>query len=313
MAGIKEIAEKAGVSISTVSYALNGSSRVSVKTRDKILSIAEEMNYIPNLAGQNLRRQRTNIIAVYLTSYQGSFFGDLLQGMHQKANDLGMELIVCSGKRSRLFLPQRLIDGILVLDKNFSDSELLKYADQSYPIVVLDRTLKHESIRSVLLDNEKGSTQAMQSLINEGVDKIYIISGPENNHDSIERKKAAVAAAEAQEIEYDIIPGQFNEISGYQAGDKVVFEPEKTYGVFALNDEMGLGIHKYLTEHNIVINKDVFIRGFDRNQVTGYLTPPIKSVAYSKFDFGATAVGILNKLIKEEAVDNKTISTYFEE
>lgn len=68
MVGIKDIAKKANVSISTVSYALNGNTRVSEATRSRILAIAEEMNYIPNLAGQNLRRQKTNIIAVYLSS-----------------------------------------------------------------------------------------------------------------------------------------------------------------------------------------------------------------------------------------------------
>lgn len=311
--GIKDIAEKAGVSISTVSYALNGSSRVSEKTRQRILAIADEMNYIPNLAGQNLRRQKTNIVAVYLTSFQGSFFGDLLQGMHEKANELGLELIVCSGKRSRLFLPQRLIDGILVLDRNFGDSELLKYADQNYPIVVLDRELSHDSIRSVLLENEKGATQAMQSLINEGVDKIYIISGPEKKHDSNKRKKAAIAAAKASNMDWTVIQGHFNETSGYQAGEKMTFESGRTYGVFALNDEMGLGIHKYLTEKGISINEEVFIRGFDRNQVTSYLNPPIKSVAYSKFEFGAAAVDILNKLIQDKPVENRTIATFFEE
>lgn len=313
MTGIKDIAEKAKVSISTVSYALNGSSRVSERTRQRILDIAEEMNYIPNLAGQNLRRQKTNIIAVYLTSFQGSFFGSLIQGMQQKANELGLELIVCSGRRSRLFLPQRLIDGILVLDKTFSDSEIMKYADQRYPIVVLDRELEHQSIRSVLLENKKGATQAIQSLIKEGVDKIFIISGPEKNHDSIQRKKAAVSAAEAGKVEWEVIPGHFNEQSGYEAGEKLAVQAGKTYGIFALNDEMGLGIHKYLTEHKVTIGEQVFIRGFDKNQVTSYLNPPIKSVAYSKFDFGASAVDVLNKLIKGEPVENKTIDTYFEE
>lgn len=311
--GIKDIAEKAGVSISTVSYALNGNPRVSEKTRQRILAIAEEMNYIPNLAGQNLRRQKTNIVAVYLTSFQGSFFGDLLQGMHEKANELGLELIVCSGKRSRLFLPQRLIDGILVLDRNFDDSELLKYADQHYPIVVLDRELTHDSIRSVLLENEKGSKKAMQSLMQEKVEKIYIVSGPEKNHDSIKRKQAAVKEAEKNDVDFEIIQGLFSEKSGYQAGEKMTFELGKKYGIFALNDEMALGVHKVLTEKQLRINEEVFIRGFDRNQVTAYLNPPIKSVAYSKFEFGATAVEVLNKLIKEETVRNETIDTYFED
>ncbi|WP_423188875.1 LacI family DNA-binding transcriptional regulator [Alkalibacterium sp. f15] len=313
MVGIRDIAEKANVAISTVSYALNGNPRVSEATRARILAIADEMNYIPNLAGQNLRRQKTDIIAVYLSSYQGTFYGELLEGMHQKAVELGLELIVCSGKRSRLFLPQRLIDGILVLDVTYENEELLKYADLSYPIVVLDRQLPHEQIRSVLLDNKAGSKKAVQSLVvGEEIDKLYIISGPVLNHDSSERTEVAVEVAKANNVEYEIIEGDFTEASGYLAGEKMDLEPELKYGIFALNDEMALGIHNYLRKNVYHIGKDIFIRGFDKNQVTQYLVPPIKSVSYSKHNWGAMAVESLQKMIKKEEVENKTVSTYFE-
>ncbi|WP_423188865.1 LacI family DNA-binding transcriptional regulator [Alkalibacterium sp. f15] len=311
LVGIRDIAKKAEVSISTVSYALNGSPRVSEPTRQRILAMANDMNYIPNLAGQNLRRQKTDIIAVYLSSYQGTFYGELLEGMHQKAVELGLELIICSGKRSRLFLPQRLIDGILVLDMTYENEELLKYADLSFPIVVLDRKLTHEKIRSVLLDNKAGSKEAVQSLIDEKIDKLCILSGPVHNHDSSERVEAAVEVAKANNIECEIIEGDFTEASGYLAGKDIQFESGRNYGVFALNDEMALGIHNYLREKNYPIGKNIFIRGFDKNQISQYLMPPIKSVSYSKYNWGAMALESLQKLIKEEDVANKTVSTYF--
>lgn len=311
MVGIKDIAKKANVSISTVSYALNGNTRVSEATRSRILAIAEEMNYIPNLAGQNLRRQKTNIIAVYLSSYQGTFYGELLEGMHQKAGELGLELIVCSGKRSRLFLPQQLIDGILVLDMTYTDEELLKYAEFNHPIVVLDRDLNHKNIRKVLLENKSGSKAAMESLVQEEVKKVYIISGPLNNYDSSQRISAAMEVAEKYALDVEIIEGDFTEESGYLAGEEMKWEASKTYGIFALNDEMALGIHNYLKEHNQKIGQEVFIRGFDKNQVTLYLDPPIHSVSYSKYNWGAMAVETLEKLIKEENVENKHVETEF--
>lgn len=311
MVGIKDIAKKANVSISTVSYALNGNTRVSEATRSRILAIAEEMNYIPNLAGQNLRRQKTNIIAVYLSSYQGTFYGELLEGMHQKAGELGLELIVCSGKRSRLFLPQQLIDGILVLDMTYTDEELLKYAELNYPIVVLDRDLIHKNIRSVLLDNTSGSKSAMKSLAEENVEKAYIISGPLNNYDSSQRIRAAMEEAKVHALDVEILEGDFTEESGYFAGEKIRIEAGKKYGIFALNDEMALGVHNYLKEHKYKIGQTVFIRGFDKNQVTLYLDPAIRSVSYSKYNWGAMAVETLEKLSKEENVENKYVETEF--
>ncbi|GEK88456.1 LacI family transcriptional regulator [Alkalibacterium putridalgicola] len=312
MVGIRDIANKAEVSISTVSYALNGSPRVSEATRKRILDIANEMNYIPNMAGQNLRRQNTNIIAVYLSSYQGTFYSELLESMNKQANELGLELIVCSGQRSHLFLPQKMIDGILVLDMTYSNEELIKYANMGYPIVLLDRELNHDKIRSVLLNNKSGTREAMYSLIDKKVTKIFVISGPANNHDSAERTKAAIDVANKYSIDYEIIEGNFNEKSGYEAAERMTIGKSECVGIFALNDEMALGAFNYIKEDSNISINDVYIHGFDKIQVTQYLNPRIQSVSYSKEDWGQIAVETLDKLIKGTPVENHIIPTYFE-
>lgn len=312
MVGIKDIASKANVSISTVSYALNGSPRVSEKTKKRIIGIAKEMNYIPNMAGQNLRRKRTDIIAVYLSTYQGTFYGDLLDGMHNKAKELGLELIVCSGERSRLFLPQRMIDGILVLDLTYPDEELLNYAESNHPIVVLDRKLHHSNIKSVLLDNRNGAQEAMYSFRKLPIDTVYIVSGPEDNFDSTERLEAAVEVADHLGYTYNVIEGEFTEESGFQAAEKINREWSKPIGIFALNDEMGIGLQNYFSQTQLSIGKDLFVRGFDDIEICQYLTPPLKSVSYSKNQWGAIGVETLYKMIQEEEVANTLIPTYFQ-
>lgn len=90
--------QKAGVSISTVSYALNGSSKVTEETRTRIQAIAEELNYVPNMAARTLKRRQTNIIGVYLADYGGSFYGELLEGIKKGLALFDYEMIVCSGK-----------------------------------------------------------------------------------------------------------------------------------------------------------------------------------------------------------------------
>lgn len=87
MVGIKDIAKKAGVSISTVSYALNGSPKVTEETRARIQAIARDLNYVPNMAARTLKRRQTNIIGVYLADYAGSFYGELLDGIKKKSRD----------------------------------------------------------------------------------------------------------------------------------------------------------------------------------------------------------------------------------
>lgn len=171
--------------------------------------------------------------------------------------------------------------------------------------------MNHKNIRKVLLENKSGSKAAMESLVQEEVKKVYIISGPLNNYDSSQRISAAMEVAEKYALDVEIIEGDFTEESGYLAGEEMKWEASKTYGIFALNDEMALGIHNYLKEHNQKIGQEVFIRGFDKNQVTLYLGPPIHSVSYSKYNWGAMAVETLEKLIKEENVENKHVETEF--
>ena len=140
MVGIKDIAKKAGVSISTVSYALNGSSKVTEETRTRIQAIAEELNYVPNMAARTLKRRQTNIIGVYLADYGGSFYGELLEGIKKGLALFDYEMIVCSGKKSHLFIPEKMVDGAIILDWTFPTKEIEKFAERGHSIVVLDRT-----------------------------------------------------------------------------------------------------------------------------------------------------------------------------
>ncbi|EHL2570966.1 LacI family DNA-binding transcriptional regulator, partial [Listeria monocytogenes] len=154
MVGIKDIAKKAGVSISTVSYALNGSPKVTEKTRKRIMTIANELNYIPNMAARTLKTRETKIIGVYLTNYGGIFYGTLLEGLTQTLYKHGYELIACSGTKTHRFLPEKMIDGAIILDANFPSSEIINYANRGHKLVVLDRELTHENVSQVLLDNK---------------------------------------------------------------------------------------------------------------------------------------------------------------
>lgn len=177
MVGIKEIAKKAGVSISTVSYALNGSPKVTEATRARIQAIADELDYVPNMAARTLKRQQTNIIGVYLADYGGSFYGELLDGIKKGLEAQNYEMIVCSGNKSHLFIPERMIDGAIVLDWTFKNKEIEQYADRGHYLVILDRLITHENVRKVLLDNKGGATLAVEKAVACQTKKLYLISG----------------------------------------------------------------------------------------------------------------------------------------
>ncbi|SCY71251.1 transcriptional regulator, LacI family [Paenibacillus polysaccharolyticus] len=308
MVSIKDIAKKAGVSISTVSYALNGSNKVTDETRSKILVIAKELNYVPNAAARTLKKRESRILGVFLTDFSGDVYGDLLTGMKAICNAQGYDLIVCSGKQSHRMLPERMIDGAIILDHTFSSEELMQYADRGHKIVVLDRELKHPNINQVLLDNKAGATLAMEYLIEHGHKKIYVVTGPEGSFDSVQRLKAVRQVTERQaDVEWIEIVGDFEKSGGERAADHIIQTYNGPAAVFCLNDEMAIGLCDRLADSELEIGKQIDVIGFDHIELSNYVQPKLASIDYSKRKWGALAAEQLIKIIAGEPVDHERI------
>ncbi|MBA3927017.1 LacI family DNA-binding transcriptional regulator [Listeria rustica] len=311
MVGIKDIAKKAGVSISTVSYALNGSPKVTDATRQRIVAIADELNYIPNMAARTLKTQKTKIVGIYLANYSGVFYGELLHGLTDTLLAKGYELIVCSGMKAHRFLPERMIDGAIILDMGFSTEELLEYADRGHKIIVLDREVEHPNVRQVLLDNKAGATLAVDYLKTGFTGKFYIVTGPTNTYDSEERLRAALSELERfRDEEVIVIPGDFSKATGEKAAQQIEEEwAGEPVAVFALNDEMAIGMYNYFAKTQLVIGRDVKVIGFDNTEVGQYLHPRLATIEYSKYKWGAVAAEKLLKLLEDEMVEDEIIYT----
>ena len=312
MVGIKDIAQKAGVSISTVSYALNGSPKVTEETRARIQAIANELNYVPNMAARTLKRRQTNIIGVYLADYAGSFYGELLDGIKKGLELFGYEMIVCSGKKSHLFIPERMVDGAIILDWTFPAKEIDQYAQRGHQIVVLDRVLSHENIHQVLLDNKGGAALAIDRLIAGQSQKVFLLAGPEKGYDSRERLDASTKELTRFGIPYEVIPGDFTEPSGYRAAKQLLAnDPQFPIDIFAFNDEMAIGVYKYVRETDYRIGKEIRIIGFDNTELGAFVQPRLATISYSKHRWGMVAAEKIVQSIQGEPVADEHIYTTF--
>lgn len=308
MVSIKDIAKKAGVSISTVSYALNGNPKVTKETSSRILAVAKELNYMPNAAARSLKKRETKIIGAFLTDFNGAFYGELLQGIKEVLNKKGYDLIVCSGAQSHRLLPERNIDGAIVLDSSFSSEEILQYAERGHKLVVLDRELNHSNVNQVLLDNKAGAALAMEYLIEKGHRKIYVITGPEASFDSMQRLQAVRQAVERhQPLAYTQIQGDFNKSAGEEAAERIIREYTEPVAVFCLNDEMAIGLYNAVKESEYRIGTHIHIIGFDNIELTQYTEPRLATIDYSKQKWGALASEQLLKLIANEEIDHERI------
>ncbi|MFC5531274.1 LacI family DNA-binding transcriptional regulator [Cohnella yongneupensis] len=309
MVSIKDIAKKAGVSISTVSYALNGSDRIMKETAERITSIANEMGYVPNGAARMLKKRESMLIGIFITDYYGHFYGDLLQGAKEELNRRGYDLIVCSGQRSHRMIPERTFDGAIILDAAFPDAELLEYANRGHKLVVLDRELHHPRINQVLLDNRAGATLAVEHLLSHGLERIYAVSGPESSYDARQRMRAVRQAIErAPHASLTEIPGSFDKASGFAAGSLIAQEYDRPAGVFCLNDEMAVGLFDYIETHtSLVVGKHIHLIGFDNIELSRYLRPRLATIDYSMRKWGALSAEQLLKMLGGEAVETERI------
>lgn len=311
MVSIKDIAKKAGVSISTVSYALNDSPKVTEETAKKIKAIAKELNYVPYAAARSLKMRETKIIGVFLTNYSGVFYGQLLQGILETLSKNGYDLIVCSGRKSHRFIPERRIDGAIVLDATFSSDELMNYANQGHKLVVLDREIDQSNVGQVLLDNKAGATLAIDYLVEKGHRKIYLLTGPDHSYDANQRREAVLQAIshyrQSFNLSFTEINGNFEKESGKMAAKKIVSEFNEAAAIFCLNDEMAIGVYDYLVETELQIGKDIHIFGFDNIELGKYVQPRLTTIDYSKHKWGALAAEQLLKLINNEKIEKEKI------
>jgi len=139
MSTIKDVAKLAGVSISTVSYALNNQPNVHPETKKRIMDAARELNYYPNGIARNLKTKRTGNIGVFIYGFAGPIFSDVLEGIRQKLQENNFNIVVSSGKSSANLLNERQVDGAIVFDGGLTDDVLINFASHGLPFYVLVR------------------------------------------------------------------------------------------------------------------------------------------------------------------------------
>ncbi len=177
MTTIKDVAKRAKASITSVSYALNGTGTISAATRQRVLKAAEELNYHPNAFARHLKKRKTRTIGVFITRFGGSFYEEILEGIHEAVLRTDYELLVCPESRSvRKILTQRQVDGAIVFDTKVRSDMLVKLASERFPIIVLDRLLEAAFVLPLLVDNVQGVKEAFDHLYAQGARKIAFVS-----------------------------------------------------------------------------------------------------------------------------------------
>ena len=301
---IKQIAKKANVSIATVSRALNNESSVTEETRVKILSIANELNYKPNIIARNLVKKTSYAIGLILPDISDEFFTDIIRGVDEITYQNNYYTMVASSHKHRTlpdsivpFFNTGLVGGIILLISSFTD-EIQKILRQSkVPVVLIGGGKQTQEYDTVTIDNYQGAFNATEYLIKKKkFTKIAHITGPQENDDTFLRKKGFMDACAKNGITIKksfIEEGDFSRESGYHNFIKLYGLSQKPEAIFAANDMMALGCYDAASYLNVKIPDDIALVGFDDIFVSQYLNPGLTTVRVQIEKVGKTAASIL--------------------
>lgn len=299
MSTIKDVARIAGVSISTVSYALNDNGKVSEDTRKKILAVAKELNYKPNGVARSLKTKKMEIIGVF-SDFSGPLHSEIIKGVQEVGRSHNYEVIVgeCLVKKHSVtrMLSERIVDGAIIFSSSVKNDVLGELSQNKFPIVVLDREIDSPNISQILIDDKAAAYNVVKHFNDLGYTDIGFISGPKDSYDSEKRFEGFKAAIKDFKLNFKkswYAVGEFNEYKGYEVMNELIAKGDLPRAFFAANDEMAIGAIQALKEHNIKIPEEVAIIGFDDIAMARHITPALTTVRRPAYDLGIMAAHTL--------------------
>ncbi len=321
MAGITDVASKAGVSVSTVSHVLNKTRYVAPKTKAKVEAAVEALGYVPSTLARALKTNRTHTLGMLVSNSTNPFFADIVRGVEEGCFEFGYHLILCNSddnaERQRTYLrtlAMRRVDGLIVMTTHGDPSFDRSLGTQSdLPMVVLDADEMPNVC--VLGDNSVlGGRLATEFLISRGFRRIAIISGPSEHPRARDRRNGTEQALQEAGLTLPahwIMQGDLTASGGHRAmSDFLDACPESDWpdAVFAFNDLMAIGAIRSLQERGINVPGNISVVGYDDIELASYMTPSLTTLRQPGFEFGFQSAKLLiDHLDKQQKLPSKFV------
>lgn len=323
MTTIKDLAKAAGVSITTVSRALNGYPDVKEQTRARIKKLAEEMSYRPNAVAQSLVRKKTNTIGVIMSEIKRSSAKDaiafeMLCGINDRAAELNYDILLFSANPKKQqhksysdLCKERNVDGAILQGLKMNDTYLNEVVGQSqFPCVLIDILLAGERVGHVTTDNVNGAKAAVEHLIELGHRHIAMINGFDEASVSKERRSGYILALQESGIGYNpsyVYDGGFSEEGGEASMLRVLDDHPEVTAVFCASDLMAIGAMKALESRGKSVPQDMSVVGYDDILISSYISPKLTTVRQDKYGLGYEAAQLLIDMLEGREVRHKVV------
>lgn len=316
-----DIAKEAGVSKATVSMVINKrDGSISEETKNKILKLANEMNYIPNSLARSLSTKKTDTIGIVLPDITNPFFSSIARAIEDGASSLGYNVIFCNTdneiKKEEKYIKvliSKLVDGVIFITGGESSMSVKMLEDNNIPFVLVDRYIdEYKDNYGVFCLNKEGVIQGIEYLHSKGKKKIAFVKGPESLRISTDRLEGYEYATKKYGI-YDenlIFQSDFRMEGGIKVTEDILNKLDTVDAIFYSNDMMALGGIKTLIRRGIRIPEDISVVGFDNIDISQIFEPELTTVGQPIYSMGKEACKMLIDIINGKLIENKQI--YFE-
>ncbi|MEQ8360130.1 MAG: LacI family DNA-binding transcriptional regulator [Cytophagales bacterium] len=303
---MKDIAQKLGITVTTVSKALKDYPDISKATKIKVRQLADELQYQPDSQAVALRVKGSKTIGLIIPEIVHYFFSNVINGIMNQAELKGYRVLIALSNNSMEMEKKQInllfstkVDGVMISlaneTKSMTHFDILKEYD--IPVVMFDKVNEDFDTNKVIIDDVKGGYVACKHLIMCGCKRIAHIRGPKNPLNSVGRfegyKKALVEAnigfdpslvKECMEVNYD---------EGYQLCKELLKLSIPPDGIFAVSDQVGVGALNAIKDAGLKVPDDIKIVGFSDSQIAQVSNPPLTTIHQPGYEIGETSANLL--------------------
>lgn len=307
---IYDVAEKAGVSIATVSKVINDTGRISEKTRKKVQKIMEDLEYQPSAVASALSGKSTFTIGLTLPDLANPYFAEIARAIEDHGREYGFNVFMCSTDNDarkeeeyyQLFMKKR-VDGIIMVSRDKHDTMINKIINEKVPLVMIAREVLSAPVTSVMVDDYYGGFLAGSHLLQQGHTAIAVIAENLNEMGSKERLRGCTDAMKEAGLEFNAelsIEGGYTLEGGKRAMQQLLERESRPTAVFACNDILAVGAMQAVYEGGLKVPTDISIVGYDNTIMAAIVHPPLTTIAQPMQEIGERSVALLVQQIQSK-------------
>lgn len=316
---IHDIARELKISASTVSRALQNNPRISQKTREKVISLADSMGYRPNTMASNLRNKRSNTIGIVVPLINRYFFSSVISGVEEVAFKAGYTVVISQSNdlaNKEISIVHSMfanrVDGLIIsIAMQPTNYEHLKiFRKKNIPLVFFDRAVAEIDTNKIVVDDFMGGFRVTQHLIDQGYKRIGHMAGPLNLQTYFNRKNGYIEALSKNGISYDESLVVNNSLTSEDGVNAVQYLMNLSYppdAIFCGNDTTALSSMIYLRDKGIRIPEDFGIVGFSNEPFSKVVSPSISTIAQPGFLMGQKAAELILNQIAQKGKSFQTL------